>query len=237
MSVLTLDGVRTGYGSTEILHGVSLDIEEGESVALLGRNGAGKTTTLRSIVGMTPPREGAITFKRERIHGLEPYQIARRGIGLVPEERRVFPELSVADNIEVVMNDDGEWDHERVYDVFPALREHRNQLGGQLSGGQQQMLTIARALVTDPDLILLDEPSEGLAPNIIADLKSLLTDVIDTGITVLLTEQNTEFAFELAERAYILSKGDVAWEGDIEVLKDREDVIGKYLSVGAVDVE
>jgi len=237
MSILTVDDIHTYYGQSHVLHGVSLDIAEGESVALLGRNGAGKTTTLRSIVGMTPPRDGAITFKGERIDGMEPYQIARRGIGIVPEERRVFPELSVADNIDVVMNDDGEWDKDRVYDVFPALREHQNQLGGQLSGGQQQMLTIARALVTDPDLLLLDEPSEGLAPNIVADLKSLLSDVLDTGITVLLTEQNTEFAFDLAERAYILSKGDVAWNGDIETLKERDDVIGKYLSVGAIDVE
>ncbi|WP_424018881.1 ABC transporter ATP-binding protein [Halorientalis pallida] len=237
MSILTVDDIHTYYGQSHVLHGVSLDIDEGESVALLGRNGAGKTTTLRSILGMTPPRSGEITFKGERVDGKEPYQIARRGIGLVPEERRVFPELSVADNIEVVMDDGGEWTRERVYDVFPALREHQHQLGGQLSGGQQQMLTIARALVTDPDLLLLDEPSEGLAPNIVADLKSLLSDVLDTGITVLLTEQNTEFAFDLAERAYILSKGDVAWRGDIETLRESEDVIGKYLSVGAVEVD
>jgi branched-chain amino acid transport system ATP-binding protein len=237
MSILTVDDIHTYYGQSHVLHGVSLDIESGESVALLGRNGAGKTTTLRSILGMTPPREGEITFKGEPIDGLEPYQIARRGIGIVPEERRVFPELTVGDNIDVVMDDDGEWSKDRVYDVFPALREHQDQLGGQLSGGQQQMLTIARALVTDPDLLLLDEPSEGLAPNIVADLKSLLSDVLDTGITVLLTEQNTEVAFDLAERAYILSKGDVAWRGDIETLQESDDVIGKYLSVGAIDVE
>ncbi|SDF70819.1 ABC transporter ATP-binding protein [Halorientalis regularis] len=237
MSILTVDDIHTYYGQSHVLHGVSLDIESGESVALLGRNGAGKTTTLRSILGMTPPREGEITFKGEPIDGLEPYQIARRGIGIVPEERRVFPELTVGDNIDVVMDDDGEWSKDRVYDVFPALREHQDQLGGQLSGGQQQMLTIARALVTDPDLLLLDEPSEGLAPNIVADLKSLLSDVLDTGITVLLTEQNTEFAFDLAERAYILSKGDVAWRGDIETLQESDDVIGKYLSVGAVEVD
>ncbi|WP_336000721.1 ABC transporter ATP-binding protein [Halorientalis halophila] len=237
MSILTVDDIHTYYGQSHVLHGVSLDVAEGESVALLGRNGAGKTTTLRSIIGMTPPREGRIEFKGERVDGMEPYQIARRGIGLVPEERRVFPELSVDDNIEVVMAKGGEWDRERVYDVFPALREHRTQLAGQLSGGQQQMLTIARALVTDPDLLLLDEPSEGLAPNIVADLKSLLEDVLDTGITVLLTEQNTEFAFDLAERAYILSKGEVTWEGDVETLQESEDVISKYLSVAAVGVD
>jgi branched-chain amino acid transport system ATP-binding protein len=236
MSILTVDNIHTYYGQSHVLHGVSLDIAEGESVALLGRNGAGKTTTLRSIMGMTSPRDGEITLHGERIDGLQPHQIARRGIGIVPEERRIFPKLSVADNIDVVMNDDGQWGKDRVYDVFPALREYQDQLGGQLSGGQQQMLTIARALVTDPDLLLLDEPSEGLAPNIISDLKSLLREVLDTGITVLLTEQNTDFAFGLAERAYILSKGKVAWDGDVETLKTRDDVIGKYLSVSAVDV-
>ena len=237
MTILTVDDIHTYYGQSHVLHGVSIEVEKGESVALLGRNGAGKTTTLRSIVGMTPPRQGRIEFKGERIDGDEPYRIARRGIGLVPEERRVFPELTVADNLDVVMDSDSDWSHERAYDVFPALGEHRDQLAGQLSGGQQQMLTIARALVTDPDLLLLDEPSEGLAPNIVADLRSLLSDVLDTGITVLLTEQNTEFAFDLAERAYILSTGDVAWKGDIETLRERDDVIDKYLSVAAVGVD
>lgn len=237
MTILTVDDIHTYYGQSHALHGVSLEVEEGESVALLGRNGAGKTTTLRSIVGMTPPRDGQIHFEGERIDGLEPYQIARRGIGLVPEERRVFPELSVADNLEVVMSKGSEWSAERAYDVFPTLGEHRAQLAGQLSGGQQQMLTIARALVTDPDLLLLDEPSEGLAPTIVASLKQLLGEIVETGITVLLTEQNTEFAFDLAERAYILSKGTVTWDGEIEELQERDDVIGKYLSVAEVGVD
>lgn len=237
MTILSVRDIHTYYGQSHVLHGVSLDVEAGESVALLGRNGAGKTTTLRSIVGMTPPREGEIHFKGERIDGLEPYQISRRGIGLVPEERRVFPELSVDDNLEVVRTSGGEWTKERAYDAFPALREHRDQLAGQLSGGQQQMLTIARALVTDPELLLLDEPSEGLAPTIVANLKELLEEVMDTGITVLLTEQNTSFAFDLAERSYILSKGSVAWEGTTAELRDREDVIGRYLSVAEVGVE
>lgn len=237
MTILAVDDIHTYYGQSHALHGVSLEVEEGESVALLGRNGAGKTTTLRSIVGMTPPRDGQIHFKGERIDGLEPYKIARRGIGLVPEERRVFPELSVADNLEVVMSKGSEWSAERAYDVFPALGEHRAQLAGQLSGGQQQMLTIARALVTDPDLLLLDEPSEGLAPTIVASLEQLLGEIAETGITVLLTEQNTEFAFDLAERAYILSKGTVTWDGEIEELQERDDVIGKYLSVAEVGVD
>lgn len=236
MSILTVNDIDTYYGQSHVLRGVSIEIAEGESVALLGRNGAGKTTTLRSIIGMTPPRDGEIYFRGDRIDGLESYQIARRGLGFVPEERRVFPELSVVDNLAVVMNRDSNWPYDRIYELFPALEEHSHTLAGQLSGGQQQMLTIARALVTDPDLLLLDEPSEGLAPTIIAALKELLRDVLDTGITVLLTEQNTNFAFELAERSYIISKGQVAWEGEIDELREREDIIGKYLSVAEVGV-
>lgn len=237
MSFLSVRNIHTYYGQSHVLHGVSLDVEEGESVALLGRNGAGKTTTLRSIIGMTPPREGEIHFRGERIDGQEPFRIARRGIGLVPEERRVFPELTVSDNLDVVMAKGGDWTKERAYEAFPALGESRNRLAGQLSGGQQQMLTIARALVTDPDLLLLDEPSEGLAPNIVADLKELLGEILETGITVLLTEQNTKFAFDLCERSYILSKGTVAWEGDVDELQERDDVIGKYLSVAEVGLD
>lgn len=232
--MLELDGIQTYYGQSHVLHGVSLGVAEGEIVALLGRNGAGKTTTLRSVIGLTPPRRGEIRFKGERIDGLEPYQIARRGVGYVPEERRIFPELTVEDNLDVVLERDSDWTIERAYDLFPALREHSHRLGGQLSGGQQQMLTIARGLVTDPDLLLLDEPSEGLAPNIIADLQRILQDVIETGITVFLTEQNTNFAFSLAERAFIMSKGQVEWDGTIDELESRDDLIGQYLSVANV---
>lgn len=235
--MLDVEEVHTYYGQSHVLHGVSLGVEEGEIVALLGRNGAGKTTTLRSIIGLTPPREGEIRFKGERIDGLEPYQIARRGIGYVPEERRVFPELTVEDNLEVVRDRGSDWTVERAYEIFPALEEHSHRLGGNLSGGQQQMLTIARALVTDPDLLLLDEPSEGLAPTIIDNLQRVLQDVIETGITVFLTEQNTRFAFDLSERAYILSKGQVAWDGEVDELRERDDVIGKYLSVAEVGTD
>lgn len=235
--MLELDRVHTYYGESHILHGVSLDIEEGEIVALLGRNGAGKTTTMRSIIGLTPPRESEIRFHGERIDGLEPYQIARRGIGYVPEERRVFPELDVEDNLEVVRATDSDWTIDRVYELFPALEEHSHRLGGQLSGGQQQMLTIARALVTDPELLLLDEPSEGLAPTIVEDLERLLENIIESGITVFLTEQNTNFAFSLAERAYLLSKGQVKWDGTIDELQSQDDLIGRYLSVANVDIK
>lgn len=235
--MLEVNEIHTYYGQSHVLNNVSLNVNEGEIVALLGRNGAGKTTTLRSIIGLTPPHEGEIMFQGERIDGLAPYEIARRGIGYVPEERRVFPELSVQDNLKVVLTGDSNWNIERTYELFPALKEHSHRLGGQLSGGQQQMLTIARALVTDPDLLLLDEPSEGLAPTIVDTLKNLLEEVIKTGITVLLTEQNTNFAFSLAERAFLLNKGRVEWNGSIEELQSREDLIGKYLSVANVGVE
>jgi branched-chain amino acid transport system ATP-binding protein len=235
--MLELDRVHTYYGESHILHGVSLDIKEGEIVALLGRNGAGKTTTMRSIIGLTPPREGEIRFHGERIDDLEPYQIARQGIGYVPEERRVFPELNVEDNLEVVRATDSDWTIDRVYELFPALEEHSHRLGGQLSGGQQQMLTIARALVTDPELLLLDEPSEGLAPTIVEDLERLLENIIESGITVFLTEQNTNFAFSLAERAYLLSKGQIKWDGTIDELQSQDDLIGRYLSVANVDIK
>jgi len=231
MNILTIDDIHTYYGESHVLHGISLEIDQGESVALLGRNGAGKTTTLRSVIGLQPPRSGTIQFRDERIDRLEPYQIARRGIGIVPEERRVFPDLTVADNLDVVSNTDSEWSLKKAYELFPALEEHSSQLAEQLSGGEQQMLTIARALMTDPDLLLLDEPSEGLAPTIITDLKNIIRDILDTGITVLLTEQNTKFAFELSQRAYILSKGQVVWDGEIADLQEREDIIGKHLSV------
>jgi branched-chain amino acid transport system ATP-binding protein len=229
MSILTVDDIHTYYGQSHVLHGVSLDVAEGESVALLGRNGAGKTTTLRSIIGMTPPREGRIEFKGERVDGMEPYQIARRGIGLVPEERRVFPELSVDDNIEVVMTEGGEWDRERVYDVFPALREHRTQLAGQLSGGQQQMLTIARALVTDPDLLLLDEPSAGLAPTLVSETFDHLQRLKEEGIDMVIVEQNVREVLDIAEHVFLLDQGRLEFSGPPAELADEDELVEMYL--------
>lgn len=231
MTVLTINNINTYYGQSHVLHGLSMELSAGESVALLGRNGAGKTTTLRSITGLTPPRSGMVYFNGDRIDQLEPYQISRRGIGLVPEERRVFPQLSVAENLNVVNSKDSEWSAERIYDIFPMLDEHSHRMAGNLSGGQQQMLTIARALMTDPDILLLDEPSEGLAPTIVDDLNNLLKDVLDLGITVLMTEQNTRFAFDLTERAYVVDRGTITWSGSINDLKKRDDVVDKYLSV------
>lgn len=235
--LLEVRDVHTYYGDSHVLHGVSLTVDEGEIVALLGRNGAGKTTTIRSIMGLTQPRRGTVTLKGTDVTGYEPYRIARAGIGLVPEERRVFPDLTVRDNLEVVRAADSSWTLERIYDVFPALNELEDSLGKHLSGGEQQMLTIARALVRDPDLLLLDEPTEGLAPTIVEDIEDLLEEIIETGITVLLTEQNTRFALDHSDRAYIVDRGEIAWDGSVEELRESEDVIGRYLSLAKVGEE
>ena len=237
MSLLEIEDIQTYYGQSHVLYGVSMSIEEGETVALMGRNGAGKTTTMRSIIGMTPPRSGTITFKGDRISGKEPFRIANAGIGYVPEDRRVFPDLTVQDNIEILVKKDSEWSLDRVFDLFPKLDERSSQLGKQLSGGEQQMLSIARALVTDPDLLLLDEPSEGLAPIIVQDLRKILREIGETGITVLIAEQNVKFAFDLTERGYILSKGQIVWDGTINDLQDNEEMIETHLGVSAMEAE
>jgi len=237
MSLLEIEDIQTYYGQSHVLYDVSMSIEEGETVALMGRNGAGKTTTMRSIIGMTPPRSGTITFKGDRISGKEPFQIANAGIGYVPEDRRVFPDLTVQDNIEILVKKNSEWSLDRVFDLFPKLDERSSQLGKQLSGGEQQMLSIARALVTDPDLLLLDEPSEGLAPIIVQDLRKILREIGETGITVLIAEQNVKFAFDLTERGYILSKGQIVWDGTIDDLQDNEEMIETHLGVSAMEAE
>jgi len=235
-AVLELEGIHTSYGGSQVLTGVSMDVREGEIVSLLGRNGAGKTTTLRSIVGVQPPHRGTVRFRGDEITGTEPFRIARRGVGYVPEERDVFTDLTVADNLELTasMAPDSEWGLERIYEVFPRLEERQASMGYQLSGGEQQMLTIARALIADPDLLVLDEPSEGLAPVIVDDLREVLQRVIDTGITVLLTEQNVEFALSLAERNYILNNGRIEWSGTTDELLDNREVIERYISLSGL---
>ena len=231
MSLLEIDDIHTYYGQSHVLQGVSMEIDQGDVVALLGRNGAGKTTTMRTVMGLTPPRRGAIRYRDEEITGMKPYKISRRGIALVPEERRLFPDLTVRENIETVMEGESDWSVDRVYEFFPKLRERAGNRGNQLSGGEQQMLAIARALVTDPDLLLLDEPSEGLAPIIVSDLREMLREVVDMGITVLLTEQNVNFAFSLSERSYVLDKGRIQWEGTTDELREKEELLDQYLSV------
>jgi branched-chain amino acid transport system ATP-binding protein len=225
--ILEVKDIYTAYGLSQILFGISLNVNEGEVVSLLGRNGVGKTTTLRSIMGLTPPRSGSIKFKGEEIAGKLPYQIARMGIGCVPEDRRIFSDLTVWENLDVAFQSLGEggpsWTMQRVFELFPALEPLRNRRGGFLSGGEQQMLTIARALMGNPELLLLDEPSEGLAPVVVQHLGQQMSKLKEEGMTILLCEQNFRFSLDLSDRLYIVEKGEVRYEGSMaEFLKDEE---------------
>ena len=236
MTILTVDDIDTYYGNSHVLHGVSLEIDEGEVVTLLGRNGAGKTTTMRSIVGASPPRSGSITYRGEEIAGLSSDEINGRGISLVPEDRRVFPTLTVQENLRLAHNLASDpRPVEEMYELFPALDDLRGSNGRNLSGGEQQMVSVARALVQAPDVLLLDEPTEGLAPVIVDDLKEIVQTVVDQNVTVLLTEQNVEFAFDLAERGYIMDTGEIVFDGTVAEIRDREDLLETYLSVGTAD--
>ncbi|TKX75497.1 ABC transporter ATP-binding protein [Halorubrum sp. GN11_10-6_MGM] len=236
MTILTVDDINTYYGNSHVLHGVSLEIDEGEVVTLLGRNGAGKTTTMRSIVGASPPRSGSITYRGEEISGLSSDEINGLGISLVPEDRRVFPTLTVQENLRLAHNLASDpRPVEEMYELFPALDDLRGSNGRNLSGGEQQMVSVARALVQAPDVLLLDEPTEGLAPVIVDDLKEIVQTVVDQNVTVLLTEQNVDFAFDLAERGYIMDTGEIVFDGTVEEIRDREDLLETYLSVGTAD--
>ncbi|ELZ30014.1 ABC transporter [Halorubrum distributum JCM 9100] len=236
MTILTVDDIDTYYGNSHVLHGVSLEIDEGEVVTLLGRNGAGKTTTMRSIVGASPPRSGSITYRGEEIAGLSSDEINGRGISLVPEDRRVFPTLTVQENLRLAHNLASDpRPVEEMYELFPALDDLRGSNGRNLSGGEQQMVSVARALVQAPDVLLLDEPTEGLAPVIVDDLREIVQTVVDQNVTVLLTEQNVEFAFDLAERGYIMDTGEIVFDGTVAEIRDREDLLETYLSVGSAD--
>lgn len=231
MSLLEIDEIHTYYGKSHVLQGVSLDVDRGEIVALMGRNGAGKTTTMRSIMGIAPPKRGTITFDGETISGKDPHEIARTGIGFVPEERRIFPDLTVRENLEAVATSDSEYDTARIFDEFPLLERRKNNLGKQLSGGEQQMLAVARAMIIGPELLLLDEPSEGLAPVIVDDLEAVLARICDTGMTVLLAEQNMKFVFSLAERGYIISKGQIVWDGTVEDVQEDQDLLDAHIGI------
>ena len=237
MTVLDIDGIDTYYGNSHVLHDVSLSLAEGEVVALLGRNGAGKTTTMRSIMGVTPPRRGSITYRGEDIVGLPPEQINERGIALVPEDRRVFPTLTVQENLLLAYKlADDPLPIEKMYELFPVLDPLRSSKGSDLSGGKQQMLSVARALIQQPSVLLLDEPTEGLAPVIVDDLQEMLLDIVSEDVTVLLSEQNVSFAFELATRGYLIDTGEIVFEGPIEELREREDLLEQYLAVSPEDV-
>ena len=230
--MLTVDDIHTFYGVSHILQGVSLEIREGENVCLIGRNGAGKTTTLKSIIGLTPPKSGSIMFRGEELRGSRPHVIAKKGIGYVPEDRRIFPNITVRDNLEIARKgkNHGGWTVERVYEAFPILKGLENRKGMKLSGGEQQMLTIARTLMGNPELLLLDEISEGLAPIIVEDLMKLILR-LKKEITIFLVEQNAVFAFSVADRGYVIDKGKITYQGTIEELKHNQEVKDRYLSV------
>ncbi|MBP2669387.1 MAG: amino acid/amide transporter ATP-binding protein 2, family [Deltaproteobacteria bacterium] len=235
MALLELDGVNTYYGRSHILFDVSLSVAKGEVVALLGRNGAGKSTTFRSVIGLTAPRSGEVRFKGEKVNGLRAFRICRRGIGFVPEDRRCFPDLTVRENLEVATRREKQaenpWTVDRVYALFPRLQERERNLGSQLSGGEQQMLTIARTLMTNPELLLLDEPSEGLAPLVVALLAEMILQIRKEGVTVLLAEQNLHFCAKVADRGYVIDKGSVKYEGTMKDLLADDEVKEKYLAV------
>ena len=236
--MLEVRDIHSYYGKSHILHGVSLDLQEGELVCLLGRNGVGKSTTLKSIMGVVRPKQGSIRFNDQELVGKAPYQIAHIGVGYVPEDRRIFRSLTVHENLLMGIkggkkeaNGEGAWTIERAYQLFPKLAVRRNNKGGHLSGGEQQMLTVVRTLMGNPQVILVDEPTEGLAPLIVKDVLDMLSTVRKSGVTVLMVEQNFKAAIKLADRFYIMSKGQMVFEGDTAALLAAEDVRKNYLEV------
>lgn len=231
--MLELRDVHAYYGDSHVLRGVSLRVEKGEVACLLGRNGAGKTTTVLAIMGYLAPRPGAIEYDGKSVAGLPPHRMAKLGFGFVPQERGIFPSLTVEENLTVSARHgtDGRWTLDRAYELFPRLRERKRNLGFQLSGGEQQMLSIARALMLNPSLVLLDEPSEGLAPLIVAEIVTVLRSLKQEGLAILLVEQNLRVALDLGDRHYVMSKGEVRFTGTSAELEHNEPVLSEYLSV------
>jgi branched-chain amino acid transport system ATP-binding protein len=248
--LLALADVHTYYGDNHVLHGVSLAAPAGEVTALLGRNGMGKTTLIRSVIGFTPPRRGTVRFRGAEIQRLPSHVIARRGIGLVPQGRRIFPSLTVEEQLRVVTGGDGGasrrpvpgeggdggtsgggWTLDRVYALFPRLRERRGHFGGQLSGGEQQMLAIGRALMVNPLLLLMDEPSEGLAPLIVRDLRDAIVRLAESGLAILLVEQNLPLALSLSKTCYLLSRGQVVHRASAQEIADNDEIRRRHLGV------
>ena len=232
--MLKLENVHAYYGESHVLQGVNLEVAAGEVVCLIGRNGAGKTTTLRSIIGLTPAGAGRVLFKGEPIQHLPPHRIARLGVGFAPEDRRIFAGLTVHENLEVAqarrLNGERRWPLERIYDTFPILKPLRQRAGDRLSGGEQQMLTIARTLVGEPELLLLDEPNEGLAPVIVQQIAQLIDELAQT-TTILFTEQNVRFALQHADRGYVIEKGRIRHHASTEELRANPALLERMLSV------
>lgn len=233
--ILEIDNIDTYYGQSHVLQGISLSIEEREVVSLLGRNGVGKTTTLRSIMGLTPPRNGSIRFRGEEIAGKKPFEIARLGIGYVPDDRRIFPDLTTFENLEIARRmstkKQGHWNIDTVCNLFPVLRELGSSKGTHLSGGEQKMLAIGRALMKNPELILLDEPAEGLAPLVVVALSKAIREIRDTGITVFLADQNVRFCRKAADKGYIIEKGSIQYQDEMKNILENEEIVKRYLAV------
>jgi branched-chain amino acid transport system ATP-binding protein len=228
--MLDVEAIQTYYGESHILHDVSLRVGDGEAVALLGRNGAGKTTLIRSVAGFTPPREGRVLFDGQPVQAWPAYRIARRGLALVPQGRRIFSPLTVRENLTLGARGNS-WTLERVYALFPRLAERALQPGGTLSGGEQQMLAIARALMTNGRMLVLDEPSEGLAPIVVREIGRIVQGLKSERLSILLVEQNYHLALRVADRVYVMNKGQIVWEGTPAGLEADEDVKRRYLGV------
>jgi len=232
--ILEVKNLNTYYGNSHVLQDVSLYVHAGEVVALLGRNGVGKTTTLRSLMGLTPPKSGSIVFKDQEVLGRAPYEMAWLGLAYMPDDLRIFPDLTCEENLEIarrVSRHSGYWNKERIEELFPVLRERRKQKGANLSGGEKKMLSLGRALMANPEMILLDEPSEGLAPLVIRDLMSVIKEIRQKGLTILLADQNLKFCRRISYRGYILEKGQIVHQGQMEDIWQDEEVIKKYLAV------
>ena len=232
--ILAARDLVSGYGLGAVIHGVTFEVGAGEVVCLLGRNGAGKSTTLRSVMGLTPPRSGRVEFMGQEITGRQQFEIARLGIGYIPDDRRIFGELTVEENLEIVRRvarRDGRWTMERVRELFPVLAELRAKLGSGLSGGEQKMLAIGRALMGNPSLLILDEPSEGLSPMMVATLIRAIRQIQGEGVTLLIADQNVKFARRIGSRGYIMEEGHVRYSGSLEELWAHEEVLRRYLAV------
>jgi branched-chain amino acid transport system ATP-binding protein len=233
--ILAVRDVHTFYGTSHILFGVSLEVREGETVCLLGRNGAGKSTTLRSIIGLTPPASGSVTYNGVELIGKPPYTIARLGIGFVPDDRGIFADLTVHENLEIAEtwrrpNGDA-WTLERLYSAFPTLQGLRARRGEHLSGGEQRLLSVARALLTHPRLLIFDEPAEGLSPLVVRAVREWILRLKQSGMSILLSEQNVRFAMEVSDRAYVIDKGVIRHQGTVEELRANEEIRKRYLMV------
>jgi branched-chain amino acid transport system ATP-binding protein len=228
---LEVEGVHTYYGESHVLHGISLRVEAGEVLAILGRNGMGKTTLVRTIVGFTPPREGRVRYRDTDITRLPPFRMVALGMALVPQGRRVFPSLSVRENLEVARRGSGRWSVEQVYALFPRLRERAANRANKLSGGEQQMLAIGRALMSNPDLLLMDEPTEGLAPLLVREVGRVIAELKRSGLSILLVEQNLALALSVADRVHVLSRGQIVHTGTPAELMGNDEVKTRYLGV------